>query len=157
MNLYDDDESFRPNNSIGYLIRRIHVMGAQLVEPIFAREGITGTQWSSLAMILMTDANTCVALARDMGYDKGAMTRVVDQLEERGLLRRARDDGDRRQINLSLTPEGREIALRCKRQVQQCWNAVLAEWDREELEGLIGGLQRLKATFENAVNEGGCA
>lgn len=157
MNLYDDDESFRPNNSIGYLIRRIHVMGAQLIEPIFAREGITGTQWSSLAMILLTEANTCVALARDMGYDKGAMTRVVDQLEERGLLHRARDEGDRRQINLTLTDEGRAIALRCKRQVQLCWNAALADWDREELDRLIGGLQRLKTTFETAVNEGGCA
>lgn len=152
-----DDAAFRPNNSLGYLIRRIHVMGVQIIEPIFAEEGITGTQWSSLATILLTDATTCVALAREMGYDKGAMTRVVDQLEERGLVRRSRDETDRRHINLSLTEEGRTIALRCKQKVQDCWNRVLVDWDRDELQHLVGSLQRLKATVETTLEQGGCA
>jgi MarR family 2-MHQ and catechol resistance regulon transcriptional repressor len=42
----------------------------------------------------------------------GNMTLVLDNLEKRGWVRRERDLGDRRKVNVSLTEEGREVISR---------------------------------------------
>ena len=44
-----------------------------------------------------------------VSYDPGAMTRMLDRLERKGLLRRARCGNDRRKVILELTPEGKAV------------------------------------------------
>lgn len=154
MRFYDESD-FEPDRSIGYLVRRAQQLGAAGVEPAFAAEGMTGTQWQALVSIWFGRGATAAELARDLGHDKGAMTRLVDQLAERGWITRERTAGDRRCINLVLTEEGTAVALRCKRRVIACWNAWLADWREEEVEGLIGLLQKLRGTL--AAAEAPCA
>lgn len=47
-----------------------------------------------------------VDIAARLNLVKSAVTKTVDRLEERGLLARERDPGDRRTVHASLTPEG---------------------------------------------------
>src|SRR3982751_6569407 len=54
-------------------------------------------------------------LAERILYSKSGFTRVVDRLEEAGLVRRVRPDTDRRSILVVLTGEGREIVERARR------------------------------------------
>ncbi len=49
-----------------------------------------------------------VDLAARLGIAKSAITKTVDRLEERGLLTRQSDPGDRRTVYAALTPLGRE-------------------------------------------------
>lgn len=151
--LFYQKESFRPENSVGYLARRVHQLGQLLLEPVFAAEGVTNAQWSTLVAIYFGKGGTCAELAREIGYDKGAMTRLVDQLAERGFVDRARDTGDRRIVNLTLTEEGRAVALRCKTRVIRESNAWLEGWDAAEIEGLIAGLTKLKRRLDVLVAE----
>jgi len=51
-------------------------------------------------------AKSASDLCKGISYDAGAMTRMIDRLEEKGLLRRSRDPGDRRLVNLELTEKG---------------------------------------------------
>lgn len=141
------DSTFEPDRSIGYLVRRIHQSGAAAIEPLFAAEGLTGTQWQALVSIWFGRGATAAELARDLGHDKGAMTRLVDQLEERGWVERTRAADDRRCILLELTVEGEAVALRCKKRVLECWNGWLADWPSHEVEMLIGLLQKLRGTI----------
>ncbi|RZM07869.1 MAG: MarR family transcriptional regulator [Sphingomonas sp.] len=141
------ESTFEPDRSIGYLVRRIHQSGAAAIEPLFAAEGLTGTQWQALVSIWFGRGATAAELARDLGHDKGAMTRLVDQLEERGWIERTRAAGDRRCIMLKLTEEGAAVALRCKRRVLECWNGWLADWPAEDAETLIALLQKLRGTI----------
>lgn len=147
MTLFEDSQ-FCPERSIGYLVRRVHLLGLALLEPVFAAEGITGTQWSTLALIGLDRARTCAALSREMGHDQGAMTRIVDQLVARGLIARERDAEDRRVVNLSLTEDGFAVAHRCKLKVIELWNGWLADWSPAEADRLIHDLSRLKARLE---------
>lgn len=149
MTFYSDSD-FRPDCSIGYLIRRAHQLGGAAMEPVFAAEGLTGMQWSALVSIWFKRGETAAELARDLGHDKGAMTRLVDAVEERGWVTRERTGDDRRRIILRLTPEGEALALRCKKRVLACWNEWLADWPREEIEQLIGLLQKLRDTLTTA-------
>src|SRR5262245_4197265 len=52
-----------------------------------------------------TASTICSVLA----HDPGAMTRKIDVLEAKGLLRRVRSAEDRRAIKLELTPEGKKL------------------------------------------------
>lgn len=141
------ESDFAPDVSIGYLIRRAHQLGGNALAPVFAAEGLTGMQWSALVSIWFERGATAADLARDLGHDKGAMTRLVDTLEERGWITRQRTPTDRRCVNLALTDEGAAVALRCKRQVVACWNEWLADWSEVEVSTLIALLQKLRGTL----------
>jgi DNA-binding MarR family transcriptional regulator len=147
-------DTFYPDFSIGYLLKSIHVRSHAKLDAMFVEEGITATQWSALISIYFGRSLTCAALARDLAHDKGAMTRMIDAMEERGLLTRERDVGDRRLINLALTPDGHDVAHRCRLKLMECWNEWLSDWDRDEITTLIAQLQKLRRTIEASD---GCA
>ena len=55
-------------------------------------------------------------LADRILYSKSGFTRVVDRMEEAGLIRRVRPEGDRRTILVVLTGKGREMLERARAQ-----------------------------------------
>lgn len=99
-------DTYEARHSIGYLMRRSATLMRQQIETVFEGHGLTFMQWVSLLLIRDGLALTCAELSREVGYDSGALTRMVDQLESRGLVRRERQESDRRQLRLSLTPLG---------------------------------------------------
>ncbi|MEH3158625.1 MAG: MarR family transcriptional regulator [Sphingomonas taxi] len=147
------DSNFDPENSIGYLIRRSEQLGTAALEPVFAAADITKTQWSALVAVHFNRATTCAELARDLGHDKGATTRLVDTLEERGWITRARTDDDRRVVKLTLTPAGSTIAAEIRDVVIGMWNGWLRDWEGGDITELIRLLQRLRDTLQQAPDE----
>lgn len=150
VNLRESD--FCPERSPGYLARRIHLLGVALLEPLYAAEGITGTQFSTLALIGLDRARTSAAISREMGHDQGAMTRIIDQLVLRGLVVRERDADDRRVVNLTLTEEGVAVAQRCKLKTIELWNSWLADWSPADVDQLLANLNRLKSRLEELAS-----
>ncbi|MEP6758722.1 MAG: MarR family transcriptional regulator [Actinomycetota bacterium] len=53
-------------------------------------------------------------LARDLRIEGATLTRHLDRMERDGLIARARDPRDRRQVRVELTPKGRELHIRLK-------------------------------------------
>ncbi|MEV4582230.1 MarR family transcriptional regulator [Nonomuraea jabiensis] len=51
-------------------------------------------------------------LSRLLHLEKPSLTGLVDRAERRGLVRRVRDDADRRACRVELTPEGEDLAVR---------------------------------------------
>ncbi|MGI4732440.1 MAG: MarR family winged helix-turn-helix transcriptional regulator [Janthinobacterium lividum] len=149
------ESTFEPDCSIGYLVRRAHQLGGAALEPVFEDEGLSSLQWSALVSIWFKRGETAADLARFLGHDKGAMTRLVDTLEQRGWITRVRTSCDRRRIDLVLTPEGRDVTLRCRARVVVCWNEWLADWPRDEVQTLIDLLSKLRDTLDRA--DGPCS
>ena len=145
-----DSTNFFPDTSAGYLIRVCNQLGLSHLDQAFAAEGVTTVQWSALIGIHQGRAPTCAALARDMAHDKGAMTRMIDALEAKGLVARTRDADDRRIGNLTLTQEGEAAAMRCRQRAIDCWNDLFAEWPHDEINTFIAQLQRLRRPLESA-------
>ena len=79
------------------------------LEQALAAEGLTGTQLRVLEAILHKGPLTHRELGRKLLISGGNMTEVVDKLEARGLVRRARDATDRRQVRVELTARGRAL------------------------------------------------
>jgi MarR family 2-MHQ and catechol resistance regulon transcriptional repressor len=82
------------------------------VEPMLAGEGLTLTQLGVLEAILHKGPLTHRELGRKVLTSAGNMTDVVDKLEARALVRRVRDEADRRQVRVELTPPGRALIER---------------------------------------------
>lgn len=147
MSFYSGNNFF-PESSIGYLLRVCHQHSVAALDRAIAEEGITAVQWSALITLHFTQAATCASLARDLAHDKGAMTRMIDALESKGLVARRRDDDDRRVVNLTLTDAGEAMTMRCRAHAIALWNGLLADWEEPEIATLIAGLARLRTTLE---------
>ncbi len=80
----------------------------------------------------------------------GALTRIVDDLEAEGLVRRERSERDRRVVEITLTPEGRRHLQTGKRIMVELLNSLVAPFSRQELETLIALMQRLMARLHEA-------
>lgn len=95
----------------GYWLNRLRGLVHGGFEAALAGQGVTVAQWAVLVTIYRGDAVAPGDVARFVDIDAGAMTRLVDRLEAKGLLRRAPGE-DRRSIRLELTPEARELVPR---------------------------------------------
>lgn len=138
-------DALRPDNNIGLLMRRALQSIRQTIDRDLAPHDLTQAQWLPLVRIAHGGCATIAALARDQSMDPGAMTRAVDRLEAKGLLRRERSQQDRRVITLVLTDAGRAAAALVPPVAVQVLNAHLAGFSAEEWQQLVALLTRLLA------------
>jgi DNA-binding MarR family transcriptional regulator len=86
-------------------------------------------------------------LCKGISYDAGAMTRMLDRLESKGLIRRSRSAHDRRLMILELTDEGRAAYPRMREISMGVANRFLRGFTKAEARQLEGFLTRM---LENA-------
>src|SRR3954469_17099965 len=103
-------DSYRPDDSVAYLMRRLINSFASEVQHELDPRGLTNAQWVPLYKLHMGHGTTAAELARNCELDAGAMTRTLDRLEAKTLIRRVRSCEDRRVVDLELTAEGRHAA-----------------------------------------------
>lgn len=142
---------FEPDSSIGYLARRVHQLAQIGLEPVFAAQGLTNIQWHALISIYFGRGATPISLARDLSYDKGATTRLLDVLEARGWVSRDRTAADRRSIRLALTRAGEDVTRRTRLGLVDAWNGWLIDWPHDETAAAVATLQRLRDTLLEKV------
>jgi DNA-binding MarR family transcriptional regulator len=135
-------------NSVGYLIRRTSNLILPQLEELFADASLTFTQWTVLMALREWGQSTAAELARDICHDAGAITRIVDELEERGLVARARSETDRRVVALNLTSQGLNLVETLLPRVVEHWNGLLGGFSHLEVKLLIKLMSRLTAAAE---------
>jgi DNA-binding MarR family transcriptional regulator len=136
-------DDYRPDDSAAYLMRRILSLMAAEVDEALEPQGLTHAQWIPLLKLHMGDASTVAELARECQLDGGAMTRLLDRLEAKGLVARVRSSEDRRVVNLELTKEGREAAKDIPKVLCTVQNAFLQGLAVEEWQQLKNLLRRI--------------
>ena len=137
-------ETYRAEESVGYLMRRILTAVGQAVEGQMCDPGSpTYPQWIPLHKLHMGTATTVAELARECLLDAGAMTRLLDRLEAKGLCRRVRSIEDRRVVNIELTDEGSAAAQQVPEVLCRVQNEYLAGFDAAEWTQLKSYLHRI--------------
>ena len=142
-----------PDRSIGFQVRRIERLMTGCAERSFADSDLSFSQWVSLNLIHHGIADSCSTLSRSLGHNSGATTRLIDQLEERGLISRLRESDDRRVVTVTLTPAGEHALSLMTPRLTDLWNDVLADFKRDEVETLLTLLDRLRLAMEKHVPE----
>ena len=145
-------DTYTAEKSVGYLLRRITALLGQSLEHEFEPCGLTNAQWLPLLKIYWGHASTVAELARSCDLDAGSMTRLLDRLESKQLLRRHRSSDDRRVVNLELTDAGRAVASGIPDVLCRVQNEHLAGFSKGELETLVGLLTRILATAQTRAS-----
>ncbi|WHZ20838.1 MAG: Transcriptional regulator, MarR family [Rhodanobacteraceae bacterium] len=133
------------------LVGRIRAEFVYAVEQEMGRQGVdlNFTQFLALKLLGQEDRMTPVELARALHYNPGALTRLLDKLEQNGYLKRVPDPDDRRALRLELTAQGRALRKRvagyCDAVASRTFGCTTAR-EREQLQGVLSRvLERMQA------------
>ena len=116
-----------------------------------SRHDLTTPAWRSLAVIARYQPLTAKQLAMLTSSDAFKVTRAIELLVRRGLIRRDVDKNDRRRASLRLTAEGRKIYKDIEKFAVRVENALSAALDANELAAFRRCLDKLEQQLENRI------
>jgi DNA-binding MarR family transcriptional regulator len=150
-----DIETYQPGKGVGHLLNRVRTeMLAALDEALEADQElaeleISAAQFIVIASLALADSTKSTSdLCKGISYDAGAMTRMIDRLESKGLIRRNRCPHDRRVVYIELTEEGQRAFPRMRAISMGVVNQFLKGFSQAEARQLEGYLTRM---LENAA------
>jgi len=135
--------------SVGYLMKRVMLSIVTSADKRLADHGLTSAQWGPLMRMQAQGGTATVAeMARWLNVDAGAMTRLLDRLEKKGLCRRTRSTEDRRVVQVELTAAGQKAIAEVPAVLAAVMNEHLAGFDESEFKALRNYLERMLANGE---------
>jgi DNA-binding MarR family transcriptional regulator len=140
--------TYKAQMSVGYLVKRAHSLMLDIMEPVIEQRGFSFIQYVVMSSLRDGIAMNPNAICAQYRHDSGALTRIIDQLAERGLLERVRRDRDRRKVELQLTPAGRETIESLIPLVVAKLNEVLTDFSKIEVSELLRLLVKLNFTLQ---------
>ena len=123
-------KTFDPKTGFGRLLSQVKMELMEALDRELAPLDITAAQYVILVTLAEGPIDSASGLCKGVSYDPGAMTRMIDRLERKGLVRRVRCPDDRRKINLELTPEGKAVYPRLIESVVAVLNRYLRGFSR---------------------------
>jgi DNA-binding MarR family transcriptional regulator len=110
--------------------------------------GLNFTQYRVLKMLGNVPQISASELARRLEHDAGALTRLLDKMQERGFLRRHACAEDRRSVEISLTDAGRALSRPLRSISEQLTAYALSDLSDDEKVLLMTLLRRVRTTLE---------
>ena len=123
-----------------FLLKRLGFAAKGKSMAAFEATGLHPYQFGVLIALAEGSHETQGAIADSLGYDRGQLVGLLDELEERGLVERKRDPADRRRHLVQLTADGKRRlkGLRAlSKQVEEDFLAPLNEAQRDQLHALL--------------------
>lgn len=140
-----DPVTFDPKTGVARLIGQVKMHAFEALERELAPLDITAAQYVILVTLASGLTDSVTGLCKGVSYDPGAMTRMIDRLDAKGLVRRVRCPFDRRKVNLELTDEGKAVYPKLIASGVRVINQQLKGFSKSEVAQLEGFLQRMLA------------
>jgi len=115
-----------------FLIKRLGMAAKEQSLDAYEKAGLHPYHHAILAALDEGSRETQGAIATALGYDKGQLVGLLDELEEGGLIVRQRDPADRRRHVVEMTPAGGKALARARRLSAQLEDEFLASLDESE-------------------------
>jgi DNA-binding MarR family transcriptional regulator len=147
-------ETYTVEDSIGHMARVLVGQMTRRIDEQMQVHDLTAQQWKPLLMLRTGQADTAAGLARLNCSDNGAMTRMLDRLEAKGLIERVRSAEDRRIVHLALTKEGERVADLIPYGLSKVLNEHLEGFSKDEFTQLQSLLRRMIANGERVAADG---
>lgn len=128
---------------LGYMINTVRNTIFATLETELAQLELTSAQFVVVIAAMRGRARTVNEFCAYAGVEAGPMSRLLDRLESKGIVRRARDDADRRQVHVELTDKGHQLSPLIMPVVAKVYGQFLDGFSADEAQLLQSLLQRL--------------
>src|SRR2546425_3989576 len=126
--------------SATFLLKRLGFAAKERALEAYESTGLHPYHHAILLVLDEGSRETQGAIADALGYDRGQLVGLLDELEEHGLVERRRDPNDRRRHLVRLTPDGKRMLRRLRalaKQIDDEFLAPLSEKERATLHTLL--------------------
>ena len=126
--------------SATFLLKRLGFAAKERAMEAYEPTGLHPYHHAILLVLDEGSRETQGAIADALGYDRGQLVGLLDELEEQGLVERRRDPSDRRRHLVRLTPDGKRSLRRLRalaRQLEDDFLAPLSDDERASLHALL--------------------
>jgi DNA-binding MarR family transcriptional regulator len=126
--------------SVTFLLKRLGFAAKGRAMEAYEGTGLHPYHHAVLIVLAEGSRETQGAIADALGYDRGQLVGLLDELEEKGLVERRRDPDDRRRHIVRLTPDGKRTLGRLRAlalQIEDDFLAPLSDAERASLHALL--------------------
>ena len=109
---------------------------------------LSTTQVRALILLAKDEQVTAGELAKRAELSPGAMTALLDQLSDDGMITRRRSETDRRQVKVALTEHGHEEVAAKRAHWERIWRDALQDLDDSELEAAARVMRQIAALLD---------
>jgi len=134
-----------------YLLAQASAAASNEFHSHLAGLGISVPKWRILASLHPDGVMTIGQLARECLQKQPTLTRIVDRLEDDGLVKRDHSPTDRREVRVRLTNRGRELSARLVAKAREHETAILHDYGKAEIASLKETLKVLIGRTARAV------
>ena len=139
------------NNNLAPLLSQVRMAMLSGVDQEFLRDEevaaleVTAAQFVIIANVLKGHANSACELCKYMDYDRGAMSRMIDRLETKGLIRRVPLAHTRRTMALEITDAGKAAFPKMQACLTRVVNRLLKGVTKAQVREVERTLKRMLA------------
>jgi DNA-binding MarR family transcriptional regulator len=142
------DDPLPPSRSVGYLVRQTHRAFIRSLQVRIAPHGVSIGMWFYLRALWQEDGISQRELSQRVGIMEPTTASALNNMERKGLVRRLRNRGDRRVVNVFLTERGRALRDRLLPLAAAVNDVALVGLSAEELGQLRALLTRVRAELD---------
>jgi DNA-binding MarR family transcriptional regulator len=138
-------------NSLAPLLNQVRMAMLSGMDQEFLRDEevasleVTAAQFVIIANVLKGHANSACELCKYMDYDRGAMSRMIDRLETKGLIRRVPLAHTRRTMALEITDAGKAAFPKMQACLTRVVNRLLKGVTKAQVREVERTLKRMLA------------
>jgi len=126
--------------STTFLLKRLGFTAKERALKAYEEEGLHPYHFAILLALDQGSHETQGSIADALGYGRGQLVGLLDELEERGLVERQRDPNDRRRHLVELTADGKRTLRRLRalaRALEDDFLEPLSDAERDKLQALL--------------------
>ena len=137
-----------------YRLARTHMrLNAQAIRILKRNAGLTLTQWRVIALLAGTNCKNSSDIERQIGMDKGQLSRTIRGLSEAGYVKFKTDAKDHRKSNLELTAKAQKIYDQTLPLMRNRQRSLFAHLDEHEITAIYSALEKLEQAAQLSEDE----
>lgn len=138
------------SDTLGFLLSDVSRLMRKRFDERARRLGSTRAQWKTLFTVSRHEGITQGRLADLLEVEPISLCRMIDRLEESGLVERRRDPGDRRAWNIYLTDAAQPVLVELHDCADEMTEAALLGFDARERAALNASLKMIHLNLTQA-------
>lgn len=131
------------NGQFGYLVSQARNAVFAALDKEMQPLDLTASQFVVVIGAMRGRARTVNEFCQLAGIEPGPMSRLLDRLEVKGIVRKVRDLQDRRQVNVTLTKKGTELYPQITAATHKVYGKLLAGFSEKEAEAFKHALEKI--------------